>query len=146
MNSSRYAADYILCEYTIQADEQTLADVESVQTVRAVWTGVQWELQFVCEMQIDQPESPGEQTAGIDLGICNTAAVSVGDQTLLYPGNGLKEDAHHFRQEEYDTDGENGPSDHADWARQKNHGDNITSCTLCRKISLNSVQNGMLAQ
>ena len=119
MKSSWYAADYILCEYTVQADERTLADVESVQTVRSVWTGKQWELHFVCEMQIDQPESPGEKTAGIDLGICNTAAVSVGDETLLYPGNALKEDAHYFQQEEYDTEGENGPSDHAEWARRK---------------------------
>jgi putative transposase len=119
MKESRYAADYILCEYTIQADEQTLEDVETVQTVRSVWTGKQWELHFVCEMQIDQPESPGKKTAGIDLGICNTAAVSVGDETLLYPGNALKEDAHYFRQEEYDTEGENGPSDHTEWARRK---------------------------
>jgi putative transposase len=28
-------------------------------------------------------------------------------------------DAHYFRQEEYDTEGENGPSTHAEWARQK---------------------------
>jgi Probable transposase. len=27
MKPSRYAADYILCEYTIQADDQTLEDV-----------------------------------------------------------------------------------------------------------------------
>lgn len=119
MKSSRYAADYILCEYTIQADEKTLADIENVQTVRAVWTGQQWELHFVCEMQIDQPETPGEKTAGVDLGICNTAAVSVGEETLLYPGNALKEDAHYFRHEEYVTEGENGPSAHAEWARQK---------------------------
>ena len=119
MKESRYAADYILCEYTSQADEQTLDDVESIQTVRAVWTGNQWELHFVCEMLIDQPVSPGEKTAGIDLGICNTAAVSVGSETLLYPGDALNEDAHYFRQEEYDTEGENGPSAHAEWARQK---------------------------
>ena len=118
MKESRYAADYILCEYALQTDEQTLEDVESVQTVRSVWTGEQWELHFVCEIQIDQPESPSEKTAGIDLGICNTVAVSVSDETLLYPGNALKEDAHYFGQEEYDTEGENGPSDHSEWARQ----------------------------
>ena len=119
MKESRYAADYILCEYAIQADDQTLEDIEAVQTVRSVWTGNEWELHFVCEMQMDQPESPGEITAGIDRGICNTAAVSVGDETLLYPGNALKEDAHYFRHKEYDTEGENGPSDYAEWARQK---------------------------
>jgi transposase len=83
MKESRYAADYILCEYTSQADEHTLDDVENLQTVRAVWTGDQWELHFVCEMQIDQPVSLSEKTAGIDLGICNTAAVSVGDELRL---------------------------------------------------------------
>ena len=87
--SSRYATDDILCEYTSQADEQTLADIETVQTVRAVWTGDQWEPHFLREMQSDQPETPGKRTAGVDLGICNTAAVSVGDETLLYPDNGL---------------------------------------------------------
>ena len=119
MKESRYAADYILCEYTSQADEQTLEDVETVQTVRAVWTGDEWELHFVCEMQIDQPESPDEKTASIDHGICNTAAVSVGTETLLYPGNALNEDAHYFRQKEDDAEDENGPSAHAEWARQK---------------------------
>ena len=48
-----------------------------------------------------------------------TRRLSLGDETLLYPGNALKEDAHYFRQQEYDTEGEHGPSDHADWARQK---------------------------
>jgi putative transposase len=119
MKESRYAADYMLCEYTLQADGQTLEDVENVQTVRAVWTGDNWELHFVCKMRIEMGETPGEKTAGVDFGICNTAAVSVGDDTLLYPGNALKEDAHYFRQEEYKTEGENGPSDHAEWARQK---------------------------
>jgi putative transposase len=118
MKPSRYAADYILCEYTPQGD-LTLSDVESVQTVRAVWTGEQWELHFVCRVRIDVAESPGERTAGVDLGISNTAAVSVGDETLLYPGNALKEDAHYFRQQEYDTEGADGPSERAQWARRK---------------------------
>ena len=118
MKPSRYAADYILCEYTPQGD-RTLADVKSVQTVRAVWTGEQWELHFVCRVRIDVGESPGERTAGVDLGISNTAAVSVGDETLLYPGNALKEDAHYFRHQEYDTEGTDGPSERAQWARRK---------------------------
>ncbi|AUX09041.1 transposase [Halalkaliarchaeum desulfuricum] len=120
MKASRYAADYILCEYRLQTDDgETLAAVDSVQTVRGVWTGEQWELHFVCKIQRETAESPGEKTAGVDLGICNTAAVSVGDETLLYPGNALKEDAHYFRQEEYETQGETGPSHHAQWAREK---------------------------
>ena len=47
------------------------------------------ELHFVCKMRVETPETPGEKTTGVDLGICNTAAVSVGDETLLYPGNAL---------------------------------------------------------
>ncbi len=84
IKESRYAADYILCEYTLQTDDQTLDAIETIQTVRAVWTGEEWELHSVCKMRIETPETPGEKTAGVDLGICNTAAISVGDETLLY--------------------------------------------------------------
>ena len=111
-------ADFILCEFDTGPDAH-LTDVEDVQQVRAVWTGQQWELHFVCKVDIDATDQSGEKTAGIDLGICNTAAVSVGDETLLYPGNALKEDAHYFRQAEYETEGENGPSNRAEWARRK---------------------------
>ncbi|SEP21406.1 putative transposase [Halorientalis persicus] len=111
-------SDFILCEYDTGPDAD-LGAVEDVQQVRIVWTGDHWELHFVCKVAIDAADSSGEKTAGVDLGICNTAAVSVGDETLLYPGNALKEDSHYFRQEEYDTEGENGPSTHAEWARQK---------------------------
>ena len=111
-------ADFVLCEYDTGPDV-SLTDVEDVQQVRAVWNGDQWELHFVCKVSIDPEVSAAEKTAGVDLGICNTAAVSVGDEPVLYPGNALKEDAHYFRQEEYDTEGENGPSDRAEWARQK---------------------------
>jgi putative transposase len=111
-------SDFILCEYDTGPDAD-LTSVEDVQQVRLVWTSDHWELHFVCKVAITAADSSGEKTAGVDLGICNTAAVSVGDETLLYPGNALKEDAHYFRQEEYDTEGEDGPSDHAAWARQK---------------------------
>ena len=120
MKPSPRAADYVLCEYTLQTgDGQTLADVDSVQTVRAVWTGSEWELHFVCKMRVETPDAPGENTADVDLGICNTAAVSVGDETLLYPGDALKEDAHYFQREEHDTEGEDGPSTHVKWTRRK---------------------------
>ena len=111
-------SDFVLCEYETGPNVD-LTDVEDVQQVRIVWTGEQWELHFVCKVAIEADDLSGEKTAGVDLGICNTAAVSVGDETLLYPGNALKEDAHYFRQEEYDTEGENGPSSHSEWARQK---------------------------
>ena len=110
-------ADFILCEYET-GPATDLTDVEEVQQVRAVWRGDHWEVHFVCKIAIDPDEQSGDKTAGVDLGICNTAAVSVGDNTLLYPGNALKEDAHYFRQHEYDTEGKNGPSTHAEWARQ----------------------------
>ena len=111
-------ADFILCEYDTGPDA-SLAGVEDVQQVRAVWTGDHWELHFVCKVAIEAPDQSGAKTAGVDLGICNTAAVSVGDETILYPGNALKEDAHYFRQVEYHTEGEDGPSQIAEWARTK---------------------------
>ena len=111
-------SDFNLCEYDTGPDDN-LTDVEAVQQVRAVWNSEQWELHFVCKVAIDADDQSGEKTAGVDLGICNTAAVSVGDETLLYPGNALKEDAHYFRRKEYDTEGENGPSTRAEWVRQK---------------------------
>lgn len=111
-------ADFTLCEYDTGPDAD-LTNVERVQQVRAVWNGEQWELHFVCNVQIDVDETPSDGTAGIDLGICNTAAVSLGDETLLYPGNALKEDAHYFRQVEYDTEGDEGPSNRSEWAGQR---------------------------
>ncbi|MFB6133072.1 MAG: RNA-guided endonuclease InsQ/TnpB family protein, partial [Halanaeroarchaeum sp.] len=111
-------ADFILCEYDT-GPAVDLTEVKDVRQVRAVWNGHEWELHFVCKVTIDADNQSCEKTAGVDLGICNTAAISVGDETVLYPGNTLKEDAHYFRQEEYETEGENGPSNYAEWARQK---------------------------
>lgn len=42
---------------------------------------------------------PGDRTAGIDLGICNVAVVSFGDEAILYPGGSLKEDEYSFAKE-----------------------------------------------
>ena len=44
------------------------------------------------------------QTAGIDLGICNVAAVSFGDEALLYPGGALKEDEYWFHKRRAECD------------------------------------------
>lgn len=41
------------------------------------------------------------------------------DEYVLYPGNSLKQDKHYFKRAEYDTEGENGPSERSMWARQK---------------------------
>jgi len=108
--------DYILCEY--QAPPEI--EVNNIQQVRAVYiTGKgRWELHVVCQKEITA-ESPGENTAGVDLGICNPAAVAFPDDALLYPGNTVREDKHYFQQQEYQTEGPHGPSQTAQWAREK---------------------------
>ena len=108
-------SDFILCEY----QAPPAVDVENIQQVRAVYNARKgrWELHVVCETAITA-ESPGEKTAGVDLGICNPAAVAFPDEALLYPGDTLREDKHYFQQEEYQTDGPHGPSQKAQWARE----------------------------
>ena len=110
------ARDYILVEY----DAPPEVDVENVQQVRAVWNTrkTRWELHVVCEHDI-AAESPGEKVAGVDLGICNPAAVAFPNDALLYPGGTLREDKHYFQREEYQTEGDHGPSRTAQWAREK---------------------------
>lgn len=109
------ARDYILIEY----DAPPEVVVENVQQIRAVWKDAKrrWELHVVCEHEI-AAESPGENVAGVDLGICNAAAVALPGDALLYPGNTLKEDMHYFTQQEYKTEGENGPSNKAQRLRE----------------------------
>jgi putative transposase len=88
--------------------------------VRAVWNGDEWELHLVCKKEISVENAPGDNTAGIDLGISNYLAIDYEDgASELYPGNVLKEDKHYFTREEYQTEGENGPSKRAREARQK---------------------------
>ena len=91
-------SDFILCEYAATPD----VDVQNVKQVRPVWTGDEWELHIVCHVEIDDPDPPGDRVAGIDLGICNFAAVAVGDDALLYPGGALKEDDYYFQKERAD--------------------------------------------
>ncbi|PSQ31518.1 transposase [Halobacteriales archaeon SW_6_65_46] len=87
-------SDFILCEYDADPD----VDIENVQQVRAVYNRDEWRLHFVCRKTID-PEPSGDKTAGIDLDICNFAAVSFGGESLLYPGGALKEDEYWFQKE-----------------------------------------------
>ncbi|MFB6218927.1 MAG: hypothetical protein ABEH77_07090, partial [Halobacteriaceae archaeon] len=115
-DGGRYAHDYVLCDYEVIGPPGTA--VENVQQVRTVHEHGEWRLHFVCRVEIEVSETPGDRTAGVDLGICNVAAVSFGDETLLYPGNTLREDLHYFLRDEYDTDGEDGPSKKALWARR----------------------------
>jgi putative transposase len=95
-NTKDYWSDFTLCEYRTRPDTD-LDSVENVQQVRAVWTGEEWELHFVCNVEIDVPDSPGGQTVGIDLGICTFAALAYEDETSeLYPLGCLKEDGYYF--------------------------------------------------
>jgi transposase, IS605 OrfB family, central region len=88
--------------------------------VRAVWNGDCWEFHFVCKKEIPVEDAPGDNTAGIDLGIKNYLAIAYDDgDAELHPGNMLKEDKHYFTRDEYDTEGENGPSRRALRARQR---------------------------
>jgi putative transposase len=71
--------------------------VEGVKQVKAVWTGDEWELRFICKVEVDVSESPGEKTVGIDLGISNFAALAYeGGHSELYPLNCLKQDDYYF--------------------------------------------------
>ena len=108
--------DFILCEYEAPPEVK----LANVQQVRAVWNSSKrlWELHVVCEHDITS-DSPGENVAGVDLGICNPAVVAFPDDALLYPGNRLREDKHYFQREEYQTEGNHGQSRKAQWAREK---------------------------
>jgi transposase len=63
--------------------------------VREVYKYDEWRLHLVCRKVID-PEPPGDGVAGIDLGISNIAALSFSDESILFPGNALKEDEYYF--------------------------------------------------
>ncbi|MFC4986348.1 RNA-guided endonuclease InsQ/TnpB family protein [Saliphagus infecundisoli] len=95
-------SDFVLCEYDPIAPPGTT--IENVQQVRAVYEHGEWRLHIVCRVESDVPESPGDRVAGIDLGICNFAAVSFGDESLLYPGGALKEDEYYFAKKRAETD------------------------------------------
>jgi putative transposase len=94
-NFKAHRSDFILCAY----DADPAVDIENIHIVRAVYEHGEWRLHIVCRHEIDVPESPGNGVAGIDLGICNFAAVSFGEESLLYPGGALKEDEYYFLKE-----------------------------------------------
>ena len=94
-NLKKSWSDFVLCEYAADPG----VNVQNVQQVRAVWTGEEWELHIVCRVETGDPDPPGDRVAGIDLGICNFAAVAVGDEALLYPGGALREDDYYFQKE-----------------------------------------------
>lgn len=95
MKSSPRAREYTLVKYETRPD----ITLENVSQVRAVYKHDRWELHFVCEHTYNS-SSPGNETAGIDLGICNLAAVACSTkEASLYPGNTLKEDEYYFLKE-----------------------------------------------
>ncbi|MDT3437958.1 transposase [Haloarcula sp. 1CSR25-25] len=91
-------SDFILCDIQTRPDVD-LSAIESVQQVRAVWNKQrdEWELHIVCNVELDVSENNAEKTAGIDLGICNFAALAFEQQeSELYPLNCLKQDDYYF--------------------------------------------------
>jgi putative transposase len=109
------AWEYTLVEYEVRED----VAVENLQQVRAVYDEAtdRWELHLVCKHDIETPDVPGEETAGIDLGICNFAAVAYStEQADLYPGNRLKQDEYYFQKEIATCD-----NSHGDRATRLNH-------------------------
>ncbi len=61
-----------------------------MQNVRAVWNGEEWELHFVCKVELETNDSADDGVAGIYLGIKNLATVVFPDEYVLYPRNSLK--------------------------------------------------------
>ncbi|MGN8218766.1 RNA-guided endonuclease InsQ/TnpB family protein [Halococcus morrhuae DSM 1307] len=98
-NTKAHWSDFILCAYEADPD----VEIENVQQVRAVFEHGEWRLHIVCKHDIEV-ESPGNSVAGVDLGICNVAAVSFGDESLLYPGGALKEDEYYFAKKRAECD------------------------------------------
>jgi putative transposase len=101
--------------------------VENLQQVRAVYDSFneRWELHLVCADEIETPAPPGEETAGIDFGICNFAAVAYSsEQADLYPGNRLKQDGYYFPKEIAqcnDAGSERATRLHHTWSERRTH-------------------------
>jgi len=71
-NLKGYWSDFLLCEYQTRPDVD-LSEVNSVQNVRAVWNGDEWELHFVCKVKLKTNDSTGNEVAGIDLSASQTS-------------------------------------------------------------------------
>jgi len=101
--------------------------VENLQQVRAVYDKAkgQWELHLVCKDEVETPTAPGNETADVDLGICNFAAVAYStEEADLYPGNRLKQDGHYFPKEIAkcdDSGGQDVTRLHHKWSERRTH-------------------------
>ncbi len=117
------AWEYILVEYETRPG----VTVENLQQVRAVYEKAKgrWEIHLVCTDEIETPDAPGNETAGIDLGICNFAAVAYStEEADLYPGNRVKQDGYYFPKEIANCDdsgGEEATRLHAKWSERRTH-------------------------
>ncbi|MFC4990122.1 RNA-guided endonuclease InsQ/TnpB family protein [Saliphagus infecundisoli] len=117
------AWEYILVRYETRPG----VTVENLQQVRAVYdnTKERWELHLVCKEEIETPTAPGNESAGIDLGICNFAAVAYSTEAAdLYPGNRLKQDGYYFPKEIAkcdESDGDRATRLHHKWSERRTH-------------------------
>ncbi|SDF37887.1 transposase, IS605 OrfB family, central region [Halorubrum xinjiangense] len=117
------AREYILVEYETRPG----VTVENLQQVRAVYDQAKerWELHLVCTDETKTPTAPGTETAGIDLGISNFAAVAYSTEDAdLYPGTRLKQDGYYFPKEIAkcdDSGGERATRLHAKWSERRTH-------------------------
>jgi putative transposase len=115
--------DYILVEYETRPE----VTVENLQQVRAVYdkSKGRWEIHFVCKHEVETPDAPGTETAGIDLGVCNFAGVSYSTEDPdLYPGNRLTEDGYYFLKEIAkcdDSEGQEATRLHHKWSERRTH-------------------------
>jgi putative transposase len=117
------AWEYILVGYETRPG----VEIENLQQVRAVYDQQKgrWELHLVCKDRVETPDAPGNGTAGIDLGICNFAAVAYStEDAALYPGNRLKQDGYYFPKEIAkcdDSDSERATRLHNKWSERRTH-------------------------
>ncbi|WP_101297141.1 RNA-guided endonuclease InsQ/TnpB family protein [Halegenticoccus soli] len=117
------AWEYILCEY----ETRPCVTVENLQQVRAVYEKAKgrWELHLVCKHEIEPPDAPGNESAGVDLGVCNFATVAYStEEADLYPGNRLKQDGYYFPKEIAKCDdscGERATRLHHTWSERRTH-------------------------
>lgn len=72
------------------------ADLSNPKEVKLVHTDDKWEAHVSCKVEMVDRESPGDEVAGIDLGIVNFSAVAYPHENHLYKGDKLKEDEYYF--------------------------------------------------
>ena len=115
--------EYILVEYETRPE----VTAENIQQVRGVYDNAneRCELHLVCKHEVETPDTPGTETAGVDLGICNFAAVAYStEEADLYPGNRLKQDGYYFPKEIANCDdsgGERATRLHHKWSQRRTH-------------------------